>query len=127
MDRTRRLRQARENAKKKARVQQAAEEDAAQLDQLVAEAKQSMEATKAAKLRAAEARRFLDSIQNDVDEGPTDDSDREGDADADQFVSKSDFGSMMADSLKSVVSMRFLPFLQFFFLNEKSTFLVYRI
>ena len=127
MDRTRSLRQARENAKKKARVQQAAEEDAAQLDQLVAEAKQSMEATKAAKLRAAEARRFLDSIQNDVDEGPTDDSDREGDADADQFVSKSDFGSMMADSLKSVVSMRFLPFLQFFFLNGKSTFLVYRI
>ena len=59
MDRTRRLRQARNDAKKKARAQQGAEDEAAELDQLVEDAREKLEATKAAKLRAAESRRIL--------------------------------------------------------------------
>ena len=53
MDRTRKLRQARDNAKKKARFQQVAEEEAAHLGQLVVDAREKVEATKAARMRAA--------------------------------------------------------------------------
>ena len=106
MDRTRRLRQAREQAKKKARQ---AEEEAADLDQLVIETREKVEAAKAAKLRSAESRRMLEELQAEL----TDDQDQDQDQDqaeseedaSNQFVSKSDFGSFLASSLKSVVSI----------------------
>ena len=63
MDRTRRLRQAREQAKKKARQ---AEEEAADLDQLVIETREKVEAAKAAKLRSAESRRMLEELQAEL-------------------------------------------------------------
>ena len=102
MDRTRKMRQAKENAKKKARFQQVAEEEAAQLDQLVADAREKVEATKAARLRAAESRRVLEQLQAELqDEGADPDSSEEDG----QFVSKSEIGSIVAESIKSVVSI----------------------
>ena len=105
MDRTRRLRQARNDAKKKARAQQGAEEEAAELDQLVEDAREKLEATRAAKLRAAESRRILAELQaemaTDQDVGV---SFPEGESDDTRFVTKDDFGALMSDSLKSVVS-----------------------
>ena len=107
MDRTRRLRQAREEAKKKARLQRVAEEEASQLDQYVADAREKLEATKAAKLRAAESRRILTELQNEMEEGHTDvESDHEVEGDgATQMVSKTELSSLVADSIKSVVSI----------------------
>lgn len=103
MDRTRKMRQAKENAKKKARFQQVAEEEAAQLDQLVADAREKVEATKAARLRAAESRRVLEQLQAELqDEGADPDSSEEDG----QFVSKSEIGSIVAESIKSVVSIK---------------------
>ena len=102
MDRTRKMRQAKENAKKKARFQQVAEEEAAQLDQLVADAREKVEATKAARLRAAESRRVLEQLQAELqDEGADQDSCEEDG----QFVSKAEIGSIVAESIKSVVSI----------------------
>ena len=108
MDRTRRLRQARNEAKKKARVQQGAEDEAAELDQLVEDAREKLEATKAAKQRAAESRRILAELQAEMASeqdvvGGVDYPD--GDKDENRFVSKDDFGTLVADSLKSVVSL----------------------
>ena len=108
MDRTRRLRQARNEAKKKARVQQGAEEEAAELDQLVEDAREKLEATKAAKQRAAESRRILAELQAEMASeqdvvGGIDYPD--GDKEESRFVSKDDFGTLVADSLKSVVSL----------------------
>ena len=105
MDRTRRLRQARNEAKKKARVQQGAEEEAAELDQLVEDAREKLEATKAAKQRAAESRRILAELQAEMaseQDGAVNFPD--GEKDESRFVSKDYFGSLVADSLKSVVS-----------------------
>ena len=76
MDRTRRLRQARENTKKKA-----------QFDQLVEEAREKVEATKAAKLRSAESQRILADLQSQM-AGDQDDPDSDP-TDEGQFVSKS--------------------------------------
>ena len=104
MDRTRWLRQARDNVKKKARIQQVTEEEAAQLDQFVEDARQKVEAIKAAKNRAAESRRILDELQNEMLAHQDEESDKE-EVSSDQFVSKADFGSMMASSLRSVVSI----------------------
>ena len=102
MDRTRKLRQARENAKKKGRFQQIAEDEAAQLDQLVADAQEKVEATKAAKLRAAESRKVLEELHAELQDG---DGDPESSDDGEvQFISKSEIGSLVADSIKSVVS-----------------------
>ena len=100
MDRTRRLRQARAQAKEKARVQQAAEDDAAQLDQLIADIQQRVEATKAAKLRSAESHRILDQLQAEL----ADEQDRsEEDEVPDPDPSPShDIGSLV-NSIKSVV------------------------
>ena len=105
MDRTRRLRQARNEAKKKARVQQGAEEEAAELDQLVEDAREKLEATKAAKLRAAESRRILAELQAEMasdQDGAINYPD--GEREENRFVTKDDFSSLVADSLKSVVS-----------------------
>ena len=97
MDRTRKLRQARENAKKKGRFQQIAEDEAAQLDQLVADAREKVEATKAARLRAAESRKVLEELHAELQEGEGDpDFSDEGEA---NFVSKSEIGSLVALSL----------------------------
>ena len=105
MDRTRRLRQARDRAKKNARMQQNAEDEAAQIDQMVEDAREKLEATKAAKLRAAESRRILDELQSELaDEQADGDSDPGDGVDDHQFVSKADIGSLVADSLRSVVS-----------------------
>ena len=103
MDRTRRLRQARDNAKQKARLQQVAEEEASQLDQFVIDAREKVEATKAARLRAAESRRILDQLQAELEEDPL--ASASPDEDASQAVSKSDIGALVTDSLKSVVSL----------------------
>ena len=62
MDRTKQIRQARENAKKKACFQQVAEEEATHFDQLVAEAREKVKATKAARLQTAESRRVLEEL-----------------------------------------------------------------
>ena len=105
MDRTRRLRQARNDAKKKARAQQGAEDEAAELDQLVDDAREKLDATKAAKLRAAESRRILAELNaemaTDQDVGVPFPA---GESDEARFVTKDDFGALMSDSLKSVVS-----------------------
>ena len=104
MDRTRKMRQAKENAKKKARYQQVAEEEAAQLDQLVADAKEKVEATKAARLRAAESRRVLEQLQAELQDDGVD-PDPESSEDDNQFVSKSEISNLVAESIKSVVSI----------------------
>ena len=104
MDRTRKMRQAKENAKKKARFQQVAEEEAAQLDQLVADAREKVEATKAARLRAAESRRVLEQLQSELQEEDPDSNEEDGQDDG-QFVSKSEIGAIVANSIKSVVSI----------------------
>ena len=102
MDRTRKLRQARENAKKQGRFQQIAEDEAAQLDQLVTDAREKVEATKAARVRAAESRKVLEELHAELQDGDGDpESSDEGEA---QFVSKSEIGALVADSIKSVVS-----------------------
>ena len=111
MDRTRRLRQARNEAKKKARAQQGAEEEAAELDQLVEDAREKLEATKAAKRRAAESRRILAELQAEMvsdQDGVT--NFPEGETDNSRFVTKDDFNSLVADSLKSVVSYFLVKF-----------------
>ena len=97
------MRQAKENAKKKARFQQVAEEEAAQLDQLVADAREKVEATKAARLRAAESRRVLEQLQAELQEEGVDPDSSEEDG---QFVSKSEIGAIVAESIKSVVSVQ---------------------
>ena len=103
MDRTRCLKRARDDAKKKARVQQVAEEEAAQFDQLVLDAREKVEATKVAKMRTAESRRILEELQAELStEQPEADSDP-GETES-QFVSKADIGSLVASSLQSVVS-----------------------
>ena len=102
MDRTRRFRRARDDAKKKARVQQVAEEEAAHFDQLVQDARDKVEAAKAAKLRTAESRRILEEPQSELVEAEVDSDPGEA---ASQFVSKADIGSMIANSLQSVVSL----------------------
>ena len=105
MDRTRRLKRARDDAKKKARVQQVAEEEAAQFDQLVLDAREKVEATKAAKMRTAESRRILEELQAELStEQPEADSDPDPGELGSQFVSKADIGSLVASSLQSVVS-----------------------
>ena len=97
------MRQAKENAKKKARFQQVAEDEAAQLDQLVADAREKVEATKAARLRAAESRRVLEQLQAELQEDGVDpDSSEE---DSGHFVSKSEISALVAESIKSVVSI----------------------
>ena len=101
MDRTRRLRQARAQAKEKARVQQAAEDDAAQLDQLIADIQQRVEATKAAKLRSAESHRILDQLQAELAE-EQDRSEEDDVPDPDPSPSQNDIGSLVT-SIKSVV------------------------
>ena len=101
MDRTRRLRQARAQAKEKARVQQAAEDDAAQLDQLIADIQQRVEATKAAKLRSAESHRVLDQLQAELAE-EQDRSEEDDVPDPDPSPSQDDIGSLVT-SIKSVV------------------------
>ena len=105
MDRTRKMRQAKENAKKKARFQQVAEDEAAQLDQLVADAREKVEATKAARLRAAESRRVLEQLQAELQDGEPDPESSEEDT---QFVSKTEIGAIVANSIKSVVSVTLL-------------------
>ena len=98
------MRQAKENAKKKARYQQVAEEEAAQLDQLVADAREKVEATKAARLRAAESRRVLEQLQAELqDDGADPDPDSSGEDSP--YVSKSEIGNIVAESIKSVVSI----------------------
>ena len=72
MDRTRRQAHQAREAKKKVRVQQAAEEEAAHLDQLVLEACERVEATKAAKLRSAESRRILEELQSELADDQSD-------------------------------------------------------
>ena len=110
MDRTRKMRQAKENAKKKARFQQVAEEEAAQLDQLVVDAREKVEATKAARLRAAESRRVLEQLQAEIQDDGLDPDSCEDDG---HFVSKSEIGALVAESIKSVVSILLLiiPFI----------------
>ena len=100
MDRTRRLRQARAQAKEKARIQQAAEDDAAQLDQLVADIQQRVEATKAAKLRSAESHRVLDQLQAELAE----EQERSEEEEVPDPIpsSQNDIGSLV-NSIKSVV------------------------
>ena len=100
MDRTRRLRQARAQAKEKARAQQAAEDDAAQLDQLVADIQQRVEATKAAKLRSAESHRVLHQLQAELAE----EQERSDEDEVPDPIppSQNDIGSLV-DSIKSVV------------------------
>ena len=106
MDRTRQLWRAREDAKKKAQVQQVAEEEAAHFDQLVLDAREKVEATKVAKLRTAESRRILKELQSEL-------ASKQAEADSDpgevesQFVSKVDIGSLLVSSLQSVVSNLF--------------------
>ena len=107
MDRTRKMRQAKDNAKKKARFQQVAEEEAAQLDQLVADAREKVEATKAARLRAAESRRVLEQLHAELQDEEAD-QDSEDDR---QFVSRSEIGAIVADSIKSVVSIYIIQYL----------------
>ena len=102
MDRTRRLRQARAQAKEKARAQQAAEDDAAQLDQLIADIQQRVEATKAAKLRSAESHRVLDQLQAELAE-EQERSEEDEVPDPDPIPSsQNDIGSLV-NSIKSVV------------------------
>ena len=107
------MRQAKDNAKKKARFQQVAEEEAAQLDQLVADAREKVEATKAARLRAAESRRVLEQLHAELQEGQGEgdpEFSEEGDG---QFVSKSEIRAIVAESIKSVVSI-YIKYLRLF-------------
>lgn len=101
MDRTRKLKQMRDQHKKKARSHQAAEEEALQFDQLVADLKEKVEATKAAKARTAESRRVIAELQSDLadEEDPL-----ESDQDSDTPDSKSDIGALVASSIQSAVS-----------------------
>ena len=107
MDRTRKMRQAKENARKKARFQQVAEEEAAELDQLVADAREKVEATKAARLRAAESRRMLEQLHSELQDEDQDSREEEDN----QFVSKSEIGAIVANSIKSVVSVTFTSYI----------------
>ena len=102
MDRTRRLRQARAQAKEKARIQQAAEVDAAQLDSLIADIQQRVEVTRAAKLRSAESHRVLDQLQAELAE-EQERSEEDEVPDPDPIPSsQNDIGSLV-NSIKSVV------------------------
>ena len=99
MDRTRKLRQDRT---RKAKQQQSAEDEALHLDQLVADLRDKVEATKAAKARSAESRRQLELLQSELEnvEEPA-----ESENDSDSPVSKSDIGALVASSIKSAVSI----------------------
>ena len=111
MDRTKKLRQARDQFKKKARHQQSAEEESLHYDQLVAETREKVEAAKAAKIRTAESRRILEDLQSEVvsmeDRG---DSDQDQELDPDAPVSRADIGALVASSIKSVVSISWIVF-----------------
>ena len=101
MDRTKKLKLARDTFKKKARHQQSLEEEAQQLDQLVADTKEKVEAIRAAKARAAESRRILQEYESEMaDEEETTSDVEEA---SDQPVSKSDIGALVASSLRSTV------------------------
>ena len=102
MDRTRKLKQMRDQHKKKAKSQQAAEEEALHFDQLVADLKEKVEATKAAKARTADSRRMIAELQSELT-GEEDDSDQESDSP----VTKSDIGALVANSIQSAVSISF--------------------
>ena len=100
MDRTRKLKQMRDQHKKKAKSQQAAEEEALHFDQLVADLKEKVEATKAAKARTADSRRIIAELQSELT-GEEDESDQ----DSDTPVTKSDIGALVASSIQSAVSI----------------------
>ena len=101
MDRTKKLRQARDQNKKKARQQLSAEEEAQHLEQLASDLKDKVEATRLAKARSAESRRIIDDLQSELN---AEDDSSENDRDADQ-ISKTEVGNLVADSLKSAVSI----------------------
>ena len=116
MDRTKKLRQARDQNKRKARQQHSAEEEAQHLEQLAADLKEKVEATRQAKARSAESRRIIDELQSEINAEDEEFSDTERDTDQ---VSKTEVGNLVADSLKSAVS-----FLLFSFLNLFSSILI---
>ena len=99
MDRTKKLKLAWDTFKKKARHQQSLEEEAQQLDQLVADTKEKVEAIRAAKARAAESRRILQEYESEM----ADEEETASDIESDQPVSKSDIGALVASSLRSTV------------------------
>ena len=103
MDRTKKLRLARDQNKKKARQQLSAEKEAQHLEQLASDLKEKVEATWLAKVRAAESRRIIDDLQSELN---AEDDSSDNDRDTDQ-VSKTEVGNLVADSLKSAVSIAF--------------------
>ena len=104
MDRTKKLKLARDTFKKKARHQQSLEEEALQLDQLVADTKEKVEAIRSAKARAAESRRILQEYETEMVE----EDDAGSDIEPDPPVTKSEIGALMASSLRSSVSTNIL-------------------
>ena len=100
MDRTKKLKLARDAFKKKARHQQSLEEEAHQLDQLVADTKAKVEAIREAKARAAESRRILQEYESEMADEEETPSDVEETSDP---VSKSEIGALVASSLRSTV------------------------
>lgn len=109
MDRTKKLKLARYQYKKNARKQQTAEEESQHYDQLIADIKEKVEATRAAKARSAESRRLLEELQSELAEEEENVSDTEHDPP----VSKSEIGALVASSIQSSVSFSFWhPFYQ---------------
>ena len=103
MDRTKKLRQKREEFKRKARQQHSAEEEAGHLDQIVAGLKEKVEATRAAKARAAESRRLIDDLQSEL--AAEEEIGEASEQDSDSPVSKSDIGALIASSLQTAMSI----------------------
>ena len=96
----------RDEYKKKARHQHNAEEEAVQLYQIVADLKEKVEATKAAKARAAESRRLIDDLQSEL--AAAEDQADTSDQDSDSPVSKADIGALVASSIQTAVSILLL-------------------
>ena len=103
MDRTKKLRQKREEYKRKARQQHSAEEEAGHLDQVLASLKEKVEATRAAKARAAESRRLIDDLQSEL--AAEEEAGEASEQDSDSPVTKSDIGALIASSLQTAVSI----------------------
>ena len=97
------MRLARETYKKKAKQQQSLEDESLQLDQLVAETKEKVEAIRVVKARAAESRRQLEELQAELEAEEDPVASDQGDEDTP--MSKSDIGALVANSIQSAVSI----------------------